>query len=67
MQDGTMWILSLTTSPTWTQAPPLPGARVVTNIDYNLGTVYACASDGSIFSGVVQAGFSWQLVATTPP
>ncbi len=50
----------------WAQAPALPGSRIVSNIDYNLGVVYACCTDGSIWSGVVQAGFTWQLFGNTP-
>lgn len=76
MQDGTMWIYTFAApnapgsppnSPGWAQAPALPGSRIVSNIDYNLGIAYACATDGTIFSGIVQAGFAWQIIANTPP
>ena len=66
MQDATLWILTLSTTPSWIQAPAIAGGRVVSNIDYNLGAVYACCTDGSIWSGVVQAGFTWQQIAQTP-
>jgi hypothetical protein len=65
MADGTMWLLNPATG-VWNQAPPLPGSRVVSNIDYQRGCAFACATDGTIFSGVIQAGFAWQLVAQTP-
>lgn len=66
MTDGTMWLLNPVTG-VWTQAPALPAARVPSNLNYRQGCAYACATDGTIWSGVVQAGFSWQQVAVTPP
>jgi hypothetical protein len=66
MTDGTMWILNLTTG-NYLQAPALPGSRVVSNINYRLEQAYACATDGTIWSGVVGAGFAWQQCAVTPP
>lgn len=64
MSDGTMWLLSATG---WTQAPVLPGSRVVSNINYLPQAAFACATDGTIWSGVVGPGFAWAQVATTPP
>jgi hypothetical protein len=66
MADGTMWIMNQATG-TWTQAPVLPGSRVASSINYNQGAAYAAATDGTIWSGVVGAGFSWQQCGQTPP
>lgn len=66
MADGTMWLLNPTNG-NWTQAPGLPGSRIPTNIAYVMGCAYACASDGTIWSGVIQPAFVWAQVASTPP
>jgi biotin synthase-related radical SAM superfamily protein len=75
MADGTMWSFSVRDGPVWTQAPAIPGARVVTQISAQAGnqqnnwldTVYAATNDGLLWSAVVTTPFSWQQVASTPP
>lgn len=67
MTDGTMWVLNLITG-AYVQAPALAGARVASNINYRQGCAYVCATDGTIWSGVVGAAvFAWQQVGATPP
>jgi hypothetical protein len=76
MADGTVWSFSARDGAVWTQAPAVPGARVVTAIsaEYNLGTgsgptdtVYAACSDGTIWRALVTTPFVWTQVATLPP
>lgn len=67
MTDGTLWKFI---AGVWTQAPALPGSRVVSAMQIVPGiydTVYAACTDGTIFSAPVTTPFTWVLVANTPP
>lgn len=70
MTDGTMWQLSNTGA--WIQAPAIPAARVVTEINAislpNGYIAYAACNDGTIWSAnSTVTPFAWTQVATTPP
>ena len=74
MDDGTVWILRNDTH-AWSQAPALPGSRVVTCIlapdsqiaarDIDRLAGYAACSDGTIWRAPLATGV-WTQVAVTP-
>ncbi len=71
MNDATIWILRDDTH-AWTQAPAIPGSRVVTcilapdsQLDPFVPAGYAACSDGTIWRAPLATGV-WVQVASTP-
>jgi len=66
MTDGTLWQFI---AGVWTQAPAIPGGRVVNAMQVTpalYDTVYAACTDGTIWSTPITTPFVWQQVASTP-